>query len=99
MTEERKVATILFADIVGSTALTRARGVGGGPEGNHSLVGGEPVIAAARIRGAAEPGEIAVGALTHRLTTGGGSFGEGRTFEAKGIGRLRRWPAIAPRCD
>ncbi|HEY4659782.1 MAG TPA: AAA family ATPase, partial [Gemmatimonadaceae bacterium] len=73
--------------------------VAGGAEGDQFLVTGEPVIAAARIRGAAEPGEIAVGALTHRLTTGGVSFGEGRTFEAKGIGPLDLWPAIALRSD
>jgi class 3 adenylate cyclase len=73
--------------------------VAGTGEGREFLVTGEPVIAAARLRGAADPGEIVVGVLTHRLTKEGVSFGGSRTFDAKGIGRLELWPALELRSD
>jgi len=73
--------------------------VAGSGEGREFLVTGEPVIAAARLRGAAEPGEIVVGALTHSLTKEGVSFGPSRTFDAKGIGRLELWPTLGLRSD
>jgi len=184
MTEERKLVTILFADIVGSTAMTAARDpevvratlrrtfdelrpiieshggtvekfigdevmavfgvpiahdddadravraafairervtqlsalpkaiplelrigintgetVAGSGEGGQFLVTGEPVNAAARIRGSAEPGEIVVGALTYRLTKRAVEYGEPHSFEAKGLGRLESWPALALRSE
>jgi predicted ATPase/class 3 adenylate cyclase len=63
--------------------------------GNDSqfLVTGMPVNEAARIRGAAEPSEILVGALTKRLTDRAVEYGGPRSFEAKGIGQLQCWPA------
>lgn len=68
-------------------------------ENGQFLVTGEPVNAAARIRGSAEPGEIVVGALTRRLTSGAVEYGESRSFEAKGLGQLTSWPALALRSD
>ena len=73
--------------------------VAGAGEGGQFLVTGEPVIAAARIRASAEPGEIAVGALTHRLTQRAVEYGEPREFEAKGLGRISAWPVMALRSD
>lgn len=68
-------------------------------ENGQFLVTGEPVNAAARIRGSAEPGEIVVGALTRRLTSRAVEYGEGRSFEAKGLGQLTSWPALALRSE
>lgn len=71
--------------------------VAGTGEDGQFLVTGEPVNAAARIRGSAEPGEIVVGGLTKRLTDRAVGYADPRTFEAKGIGELRSWPALSLR--
>ena len=61
--------------------------------GDQSLVTGQAVNIAARLRQAASPGEILVGALTKRLTDQGIRYGEHRIIEAKNIGALEAWPA------
>jgi class 3 adenylate cyclase/tetratricopeptide (TPR) repeat protein len=63
--------------------------------GDQSLVTGLPVIAAARLRQGAEPGEILVGELTHNLTRSGVRYGRPRTIQAKGLGPLRAYRAEA----
>jgi len=57
------------------------------------LVTGPAVNAAARLQQAAGPGEIVVGDLTKRLTSGGIAYGPVREVEAKGIGKMAAWPA------
>lgn len=66
-----------------------------GTRGDQSLVTGTPVIAAARLRQGAEPGEILVGELTHSLTRSGIRYGRPRTVQAKGLGALRAYRAEA----
>jgi len=61
--------------------------------GDQSLVTGAPVIVAARLRQGAEPGEILVGELTHKLTRTGVRYGRPRTIEAKGLGPLQAYRA------
>ena len=73
--------------------------VAGTGEGREVLVTGEPVIAAARLRAAADPGEIVMGPLTHSLTKESVLFGESRRADAKGIGRIELWPALELRSD
>jgi class 3 adenylate cyclase len=63
--------------------------------GNQNLVTGQAVNAAARLRAAASPGEILVGALTKRLTDRGIRYDERRVIEAKNIGSLEAWPAAS----
>jgi class 3 adenylate cyclase len=63
--------------------------------GDQSLVTGTPVIAAARLRQGAEPGEILVGELTHNLTRSGVRYGRPRTIQAKGLGPLQAYRAEA----
>ena len=63
--------------------------------GDQNLVTGQAVNAAARLRAAASPGEILVGALTKRLTDRGIRYGELRVIEAKNIGSLEAWPAAS----
>jgi len=55
---------------------------------NEFMVTGEPVVAAARLRAAADPGQTLVGALTRRLTEPGVRYGRRRMVRAKGLGRL-----------
>jgi class 3 adenylate cyclase/tetratricopeptide (TPR) repeat protein len=55
-----------------------------GPSG-QLLVTGSVVNAAARLQGAAEPGEVLVGETTHELTLSSVSFGERREVRAKGF--------------
>ena len=62
---------------------------------DQNLVTGQAVNAAARLRAAASPGEILVGALTKRLTDRGIRYDERRVIEAKNIGSLEAWPAAA----
>jgi class 3 adenylate cyclase/tetratricopeptide (TPR) repeat protein len=61
--------------------------------GDQNLVTGQAVNAAARLRAAASPGEILVGALTKRLTDRGIRYAGQRVIEAKNIGSLEAWPA------
>ena len=63
--------------------------------GDQSLVTGMPVIAAARLRQGAGPGEILVGELTHNLTRSGVRYGRARTIQAKGLGPLLAYRAEA----
>ena len=59
------------------------------------LVTGSVVNAAARMQGAAAPGEVLVGATAHSLTLAAVSFGEARDVEAKGFDeRLRVHPVL-----
>jgi len=67
--------------------------VAGSGQSTQFLVTGPAVNAAARLQQAAAPGEIVVGDLTKRLTTGGISYGTAREVDAKGIGKLAAWPA------
>ena len=69
--------------------------VTGGGDTDQFLVTGMTVNRAARLRAAASPGEIIVGALARDLTQGGIRYGERRTVEAKNIGALDAWPAEA----
>jgi predicted ATPase len=62
-------------------------------DGGETLVTGEAVNAGARFQAAAAPNEILVGALTRQLTQGAVRYGATREIEAKGIGRLKVWPA------
>lgn len=73
--------------------------VAGMGEGGQFLVTGGPVNAAARIRANAEPGEILVGPLTHRLTRATVVYGERRSFDAKGLGEIDARPAVGLRSD
>jgi class 3 adenylate cyclase/tetratricopeptide (TPR) repeat protein len=63
--------------------------------GDQNLVTGQAVNAAARLRAAASPGEILVGALTKHLTDRGIRYGAQRVIEAKNIGSLEAWPAAS----
>lgn len=63
--------------------------------GDQNLVTGQAVNAAARLRAAAGPGEILVGALAKRLTDRGIRYGAPRAVEAKNMGTLEAWPAEA----
>ncbi len=65
-----------------------------GGDGNEFLVTGQAVNAAARVRQVAGPGEILTGDLTHALTATTVTYAEAREFDAKGIGRMRAWPAV-----
>ncbi|MDQ2951900.1 MAG: AAA family ATPase [Chloroflexota bacterium] len=67
--------------------------VTGSGDSAQFLVTGPAVNAAARLQQAAAPGEIVVGDLTKRLTSGGVSYGSARAVDAKGIGTLSAWPA------
>lgn len=65
------------------------------------MVTGEPVVAAARLRAAAEPGQTLVGALTRKLTESGVGYGRKRLVKAKGLGRIEaacRIEASPPNC-
>jgi class 3 adenylate cyclase len=62
---------------------------------DQNLVTGQAVNAAARLRVAASPGEILVGAVTKRLTDRGIRYGERRVIEAKNLGSLEAWPAAS----
>src|SRR2546428_8225458 len=66
-----------------------------GGEGSETLVTGTPVHVAARIQQNAAPDGIAVGGLTRSLTTPAVRYGDARTVEAKGIGALELFPALA----
>ena len=67
--------------------------VAGSGQSTQFLVTGPAVNAAARLQQAASPGEIVVGDLTKRLTSGGIEYGSAREVDAKGIGTLAAWPA------
>jgi class 3 adenylate cyclase/tetratricopeptide (TPR) repeat protein len=67
---------------VGIESGEAATGVG--PAG-QLLVTGSVVNAAARLQGAAEPGEVLAGDTTHQLTNGSVSFGGRRDVKAKGF--------------
>jgi class 3 adenylate cyclase/tetratricopeptide (TPR) repeat protein len=67
--------------------------VAGGEE--DVFVTGRAVNAASRIRQAAAPDEILVGALTRDLTGRAVTYGESRSVSAKGLGSLDVWPAVA----
>src|SRR5437764_4054518 len=67
--------------------------VAGSGDAAQFLVTGPAVNAAARLQQGAAPGEIVVGDLTKRLTTGGITYGSAREIEAKGIGRIAAWSA------
>ena len=67
--------------------------VAGSGQSSQFLVTGPAVNAAARLQQAAAPGEIVVGDLTKRLTSGGVFYGSAREVDAKGIGKLAAWPA------
>jgi class 3 adenylate cyclase/tetratricopeptide (TPR) repeat protein len=67
--------------------------VAGTGDAAQFLVTGPAVNAAARLQQAAAPGEIVVGDLTKRLTTGGVTYGAAREVDAKGIGRMPAWRA------
>jgi len=71
MAEERKLATILFADLAGSTG-----------EGS-SFVSGDAVNIAARLEQVAELGQILAGERTTAVAGAAFEFGERRTVEAK----------------
>ena len=62
-------------------------------DAGETLVTGDAVNAGARLQAAAAPGEILVGALTQQLTEGAVGYGVMREIDAKGIGRLKVWPA------
>ena len=64
-------------------------------DAGETLVTGEAVNAGARLQAAAAPNEILVGALTYQLTERAVRYGSKRAVEAKGIGRLAAWPAVA----
>ena len=63
--------------------------------GDQNMVTGQAVNVAARLRAAANPGEILVGALTKRLTDRAVRYGERRVIAAKNIGSLEAWPAAS----
>jgi class 3 adenylate cyclase/tetratricopeptide (TPR) repeat protein len=67
--------------------------VAGSGQSAQFLVTGPAVNAAARLQQAAAPGEIVVGDLTKRLTSGGIDYGSAREVDAKGIGKIAAWPA------
>jgi tetratricopeptide (TPR) repeat protein len=67
--------------------------VAGTAEAQHFLVTGTVVNVGARLQQAAEPGEILLGELTHRVTRGAVRCGLARSVEAKGLGTLEVWPA------
>jgi class 3 adenylate cyclase len=69
--------------------------VAGTGEGGQHLVTGPVVNAAARLQASAAPGEIRVGALTKLLTRSDVRYADVAAIEAKGIGRVEAWPAIA----
>ncbi|HEY6203984.1 MAG TPA: adenylate/guanylate cyclase domain-containing protein [Candidatus Limnocylindria bacterium] len=66
-----------------------------GSEGADTLVTGPPVNAAARLQQHASPDEIVVGALTRSLTASTVRYGEARRVEAKNMGELELFPALA----
>ncbi|MFN2521519.1 MAG: AAA family ATPase, partial [Candidatus Limnocylindria bacterium] len=59
---------------------------------NEFMVTGEPVVAAARLRAAADPGQTLVGALTRRLSEPGVRYARRRMVTAKGLGRIEASP-------
>jgi class 3 adenylate cyclase/tetratricopeptide (TPR) repeat protein len=60
------------------------------------LVSGAPVNLAARLQGAAEPGEVLVGDTTWQLTQRMVEFGPARKIEAKGFEEtVMAWPVVA----
>ena len=65
-----------------------------GGDGNEFTVTGQAVNAAARVRQAASPGEILVGAVAHALTRTTVQYAEARQFDARGIGKIDVWPAV-----
>src|SRR5438132_953182 len=67
--------------------------VAGSGQSAQFLVTGPAVNAAARLQQAAAPGEVVVGDLTKRLTSGGVVYGLAREVDAKGIGKLAAWVA------
>jgi class 3 adenylate cyclase/tetratricopeptide (TPR) repeat protein len=72
--------------------INTGEAIAGTSEGEQFLVTGEPVIAAARIRTSAEPGEILVGHMTRALTKESVAFAQSRIVQTKGLGPLEVWP-------
>ena len=66
---------------------------GGAEDGGQFLVTGPSVNLAARLQGAASPGEILVDPMTRKLTRHVVAYESGRPIEAKGIGRVEAAPA------
>jgi class 3 adenylate cyclase/tetratricopeptide (TPR) repeat protein len=66
-----------------------------GSEGADTLVTGPPVNAAARLQQLASPDEIVVGALTRSLTAATVRYGDARRAEAKNMGEIELFPAVA----
>jgi class 3 adenylate cyclase/tetratricopeptide (TPR) repeat protein len=63
---------------------------------DRNIVIGAEVNIGARLQQAAEPGQVLVGESTHQLVGDGVTFGDVRTFEAKGLDEdLVAWPAVA----
>jgi class 3 adenylate cyclase len=73
--EERKVVTVVFADLVGSTA--RAEHL-------------DPEDVRARLQAAASPGAVLVSESTQRLTARAIEYGEAEPVTAKGKAEPRR---------
>src|SRR5437870_3056719 len=76
---ERKLATVLFADLVSSTELGASQA-----REQSSFVTGDTVNVAARLEQAAEPGEILVGGRAAALVAGAFEFDAPTHVEAKG---------------
>ena len=66
---------------------------GGAEDGGQFLVTGPSVNLAARLQGAASPGEILVDPLTRKLSHHVVAFDVARPVEAKGIGKVDAFPA------
>src|SRR6266581_2871515 len=82
--QERRVVTVLFADLAGSTAL------------GERMVSGDAVNVAARLQQHAEPGEVLVGQRTQAATSRTIKYREHEALEAKGKSEpVPTWVAVA----
>src|SRR5919198_811457 len=95
---ERKIVTVLFADLVGFTAQAERKlqvrigvntgealvNLGARPEAGEGMAAGDVVNTAARLQTAAAPNGILAGETTYRATQQTIDYSDAQTIEAKG---------------